>query len=408
MATNTIPPSLRPLGPLLRIQEGDDLDIQDKGNLPYQLLKNLGHGASASVEMVQDSNTGSVYARKIFRNVYSRNLEEVKRRFRNEVQIIRRLAPHHHIIQVYATYIAQRELGLILLPVADGGDLASFLGDFQDTAQPSDERTNILLRCFGCLASGLAFMQQQSIRHKDIKPQNILIHQGSPVYTDFGFSYDSTQAGHSTTSGNPGAFTRRYCAPEVVDWGSRNSKSDVFSLGCVYVDILSALGFLRHENHIDGCYYEHIEALQKSLLGSMRTGALQTQNDDDVVISDNDFLILQSSRMLATKAEDRISAAFLETVMLSFSDNNSLCCSLCTNRWMSRRRNDASPLHDRLAPKSALVIVNLHQSGSGAGRIGPQDNNEWVWNAQHQDHYRVTYDAGGGLAFWVFVYFLGS
>jgi serine/threonine protein kinase len=91
------------------------------------------------------------------------------------------------------------------------------------------------------LASALAFIHKQTIRHKDIKPQNILIHRGEAMYTDFGLSYDFGDTGRSTTTGVPQGLTRRYCAPEVAEWGNRNSKSDVFSLGCVFIEICLAL-----------------------------------------------------------------------------------------------------------------------------------------------------------------------
>lgn len=247
----------------LFIREGDHHDISDKERLPYRLIENLGCGASAIVEKVEDVNTKSVYARKIFRSGYSRNLEDAKHKFYNEIRIMRRLAPHHHIIRVFATYVFQRELGLILDPVADSGDLANFLQDFRDSKDAGvedPEKIKTLMSAFGCLANGLAFIHRQTIRHKDIKPQNILIHKGSVVFTDFGISRDFSQAGRSTTTGNPQAFTRRYCAPEVAEWDSRNSKSDVFSLGCVFLEIISALGIFRMPDHIcDGCYYQYTE-----------------------------------------------------------------------------------------------------------------------------------------------------
>lgn len=245
------------------IREGDHHDISDKERLPYRLVENLGYGASAIVEKVEDVNTKSVYARKIFRNASSRNPEDSKLKFNNEIQIMRRLAPHHHIIRVFATYVFQRELALILDPVADGGDLASFLQDFRDSKDAGVEdpkKTETLMSAFGCLANGLAFIHRQTIRHKDIKPQNILIHKGSVVFTDFGISRDFSQAGHSTTTGNPQAFTRRYCAPEVAEWDSRNSKSDVFSLGCVFLEIISALGISRMPDYVfNDCYYQYTE-----------------------------------------------------------------------------------------------------------------------------------------------------
>ncbi|KAF2657970.1 kinase-like protein [Lophiostoma macrostomum CBS 122681] len=252
---------------VVSIHEGAHLELESKDVLPYELIRNLGHGASASVEMVKDVTTGSVFARKIFRNVYSRNLNTVKRQFQNELHVMRRLASHHHIVRVFATYVAQRELALILSPVADGGDLAAFLQEFRDAgfSSPTFRKDCLVLqRAIGCLASGLAFMHKQTVRHKDIKPQNILIHGGNVIYTDFGISLDFAQQ-DSTTIGHPQSFTKRYCAPEVADFGSRNSRSDVFSLGCVYVEILAAL----HppsvpEDLLEGPFHENLHKLQTS------------------------------------------------------------------------------------------------------------------------------------------------
>ena len=42
-------------------------------------------------------------------------------------------------------------------------------------------------------------------------------------------------------TGKAYAFTRRYCAPEIQNGSKRNRKSDVFPLGCVFVDILTVL-----------------------------------------------------------------------------------------------------------------------------------------------------------------------
>lgn len=232
------------------VTAGDHLELEDlvlaSENLPYKHVRMLGHGGTASVEMVRDMNTGSVYARKIVRNVYSRNMKDARRQLHNEVRIMRRLAAHHHIVKVHATYIAKRELAIVLDPVADNGDLASFLQDcrdglFQSSGELETRKLRILNQSLGCLAMGLAFIHQQTIRHKDIKPQNILIHQDQVLYTDFGLSYDFGDAGQSTTTGPVQGLTRRYCAPEVAAGGMRNSKSDMFSLGCVYLEIIDGL-----------------------------------------------------------------------------------------------------------------------------------------------------------------------
>lgn len=171
----------------------------------------------------------------------------IQRIYENGIKVPGRLEEHHHIIRVFATYIAKREAGLLLEPVADGGDLDHFLEHVEELQIVNSEDSRlrelrlVLQRAFGCLAGGLAFMHQRRVRHKDIKPQNILVHRGCFLYTDFGYSLDSSQFSNSTTEGQPDSLTRRYSAPEVLNNGERNSSSDVYSLGCIYLEILAVL-----------------------------------------------------------------------------------------------------------------------------------------------------------------------
>ncbi|OCL14350.1 kinase-like protein, partial [Glonium stellatum] len=224
------------------VQEGDHLDVPNRACLPYKYIRSLGMGSCAFVEMAQDETNGQVFALKHLRRYQGRNLNQFKRAFQNEVDILRRLSLNPHIIKAFATWGSGRELGIVMTPVADGGDLASFLQTIVDLGNlPTTEQYTILNRAFGCLASGLAFIHKQTIRHKDIKPQNILIHQGYVIYTDFGIALDTSQLENTTTDGTTYAFTFRYCAPEVASSEKRNRKSDVFSLGCVFAEILSVL-----------------------------------------------------------------------------------------------------------------------------------------------------------------------
>lgn len=250
---------------MIYIEEGKDYFLDDNEELPYRLVRNLGHGHSALVEEVVDQYTGSVFARKVFRVNCSRT--ERRRIFANEIKIIRRLARHHHIVRVFATYISRRETGLILSPVASQGDLESFLIDFRD-GKCSESSMYTLISAFGCLASGLLFMHTQHVRHKDIKPRNILIHQNSVIFTDFGYSLDHSTETGSTTTGRPQALTKKYCAPEVSEWEPRNAKSDIFSLGCVFFEIYASIGFCEMLGTNEP-YHERITELQGLVRGSL-------------------------------------------------------------------------------------------------------------------------------------------
>lgn len=232
------------------IDKGEHRILQPNDVAPYKALDNgiLGHTNTSLVEAVQDIYSGEIYARKTI-SLVSRERSRRQKIFDAEAENIQSLAGHHHIIEVFATYYQKPKVHLILKPVAEGGDLGEYLHDYRelvDSGRPEDikraqEGIPILERAFGCLANGLSFMHQKRIRHKDVKSTNILLHHGYVIYTDFGLSTQFSQASGSTSDGASQGFTRRYSAPEVIAQNARNSKSDVYSLGCVYLEIIAVL-----------------------------------------------------------------------------------------------------------------------------------------------------------------------
>jgi hypothetical protein len=81
-----------------KIRAGDHL-VLNKQDIPLYLpMGNLGYGLSAIVEKVRDITTGLEYARKTFKNVNARKLDEAQREFKNEVRVIRRLGTYWYII----------------------------------------------------------------------------------------------------------------------------------------------------------------------------------------------------------------------------------------------------------------------------------------------------------------------
>lgn len=128
-----------------------------------------------------------------------------------------------------------------MVPIAEC-DLHTFLE--RDTLKPAD--FECIRQSFGCLCAAIIYLQEQCIRHKDIKPQNILVY-GSKVYiTDFGLARDWTGKSKSITTGVVDGLTHEYAAPEVLEAEPRGSSSDVWSLGCVFLDmVVSQTGHLH-------------------------------------------------------------------------------------------------------------------------------------------------------------------
>jgi serine/threonine protein kinase len=227
---------------MLRIDDGEHYEIDDDSFLPFRHIQNLGSGGSGIVEKIVHIETNSVYARKTFQ-VPPGEWDRVKQLFRREVEITRRLARHRHVVRLVASYSTPWAPTVILEPAADGGTLKDFLARFVSVHNKTVKASmqGILQRAFGCLANGLAFIHQHEIRHRDIKPENILIHAGFVLFTDFGISRDYSDRTRATTEGKPDSYTPRYCAPEVRFWERRTWKSDVFSLGCVFLLLYTAL-----------------------------------------------------------------------------------------------------------------------------------------------------------------------
>ena len=105
-----------------------------------------------------------------------------------------------------------------------------------------EEKLELLRRYFVCLSQALSYLHESGVRHKDIKPKNILIDEsGRPVLTDFGISRRFPKDKPHVTN-NEWNFTRKYASPETKDKRMpRDDPSDVFSLGCVFLEMATLL-----------------------------------------------------------------------------------------------------------------------------------------------------------------------
>lgn len=281
----------------------------------------LGKGNSAVVVKVQDQKTRQIFARKTISRRF--RLEKVwkEKDFRREIKVLKLLSGHHHIIRLCAYYVEKKEFCIILQPAADEGSLDEYLGrflDFADHPALLDEDANKMISCleqaFGCLASGLAYMHQKKVKHKDIKPHNILIHQGSVVFADFGASKD-VSPGETTTQGPvEDGQTRKYSPPEVLASSKRSFSGDVWSLGCVYIEILVALKPNLGMN-TRKCFAESIQDLHEQLW------------------IDSDELSWTLSGLpplvVTMTSQDRISRPTAKDVMISLASNPRFACESC-------------------------------------------------------------------------------
>ena len=200
----------------------------------FDWIETLGQGTYGQVSKVRESSTGTIYAQKVIRITDPRFRSRIEKDVQNEVSIMQKLR-HHHIASVQFHVRETDTFSMIMLPVGDY-DLLCFLQRKCIHAQfPKTELTH-LTSWFGCLVSALAFAHSKKIKHEDIKPRNILIKDHQPYLADFGCAQDFSELEASTSTDVLVFGTPVYWAPENPP---RGRAADVFSLGCVFSEMLT-------------------------------------------------------------------------------------------------------------------------------------------------------------------------
>ena len=182
----------------------------------FWLGKKLGSGGFGIVDEVYGRLSLKSFARKRISRGRSFNTDQKKLlAFENELSNLKQLS-HRHLVKLVSSYTDKTFVGFLMTPVADM-DLATYLAsneiDYID-------KKNCLREFFGCLATAVEYLHKEKVRHKDIKPKNILVHNKQVLLADFGTSHSWADDGASTSQGtNRQGITRAYCAPEVANYG---------------------------------------------------------------------------------------------------------------------------------------------------------------------------------------------
>ena len=151
-------------------------------------------------------------------------------RFLREARAMARL--HHENIVTIFSVEQDRETQFLVMEYFPGSNLRSLIR--QQTRLPLREAVTIALQ----LAHALAYAHAHGIVHRDIKPANILVGpQSKTKLTDFGIAAALDEI--SITSTDQVIGTPEYMSPEQARGLKLDGRSDLYSLGIVFYELLT-------------------------------------------------------------------------------------------------------------------------------------------------------------------------
>lgn len=195
----------------------------------YRLVEQIGVGGMAIVYRAIDQRTGHNVAVKVLRPEFNQDAEFVSR-FQREAEAASKMT-HHNIVNLLDVGM-DGENRYLVMEYVQGKTLKEVI---QEKGRLSPQiAVQITIR----ILSALQHAHQNGIIHRDIKPQNILVHaDGHIKVADFGIA---RMANSSTlTTGDSVMGSVHYFSPEQASGQTVNVTSDIYSVGVVLYEMLT-------------------------------------------------------------------------------------------------------------------------------------------------------------------------
>ncbi|MBB5208815.1 serine/threonine protein kinase [Chiayiivirga flava] len=194
----------------------------------YEFVRELGVGGMATVYLATQTSLERRVAIKVMRRAgVDDNFEK---RFLMEGRTMAKL-PHRNIVGVY-DIVQNDAINYIAMEYLGGGTLGDKLQDGLSLA----EAISVVVQ----IAGALQFAHDNGVVHRDLKPANILFRdRHTPVLTDFGIARQRDAQATRLTQTGMMIGTPTYMSPEQAMGGDVDGRSDQYSLGVMFYEMLT-------------------------------------------------------------------------------------------------------------------------------------------------------------------------
>ncbi|XP_058687181.1 serine/threonine-protein kinase Nek11 isoform X2 [Poecile atricapillus] len=197
----------------------------------YTIQRKLGNGSFGSVYLVNDRKAKQGKELKVLKEISVGNLKPNETVEANlEAQLLSKL-DHPAIVKFYASFV-ERDSFCIITEYCEGGDLDFKIQEYKDSGKMFTQSQ--VIDWFIQLLLGVNYMHERRILHRDLKTKNIFLKDNLLKIGDFGVScllMGSCDLA-TTFTGTP-----HYMSPEVLKHQGYNTKSDIWSLGCILYEM---------------------------------------------------------------------------------------------------------------------------------------------------------------------------
>lgn len=200
----------------------------------YRVLRELGHGGMGTVFLAERDDEH--YRQQVAIKLINPGLggETIRRRFRNEMQILADLN-HPNIARLLDGGETADGVPYLVMEYVEGSPINHYCKEHN----LSTEQT---LSLFCTVCDAVQYAHQHLVIHRDIKPGNVLVtSEGLPKLVDFGIAKlldDGRSVSEATATAMP-FMTPEYASPEQVRGLSVSTATDIYSLGVVLYELLS-------------------------------------------------------------------------------------------------------------------------------------------------------------------------
>ncbi|NXE25815.1 NEK11 kinase, partial [Ardeotis kori] len=197
----------------------------------YTIQRKLGNGSFGSVYLVSDRKAKQGEELKVLKEISVGDLKPNETVEANlEAQLLSKL-DHPAIVKFYASFV-ERDSFCIITEYCEGGDLDFKIQEYRESGKIFTQ--NQIIDWFIQLLLGVNYMHERRILHRDLKAKNIFLKNNLLKIGDFGVSrllMGSCDLA-TTFTGTP-----YYMSPEALKHQGYNTKSDIWSLGCILYEM---------------------------------------------------------------------------------------------------------------------------------------------------------------------------